>query len=329
MIELYLNKKYSLRNLSDDEFENIISTLASELSLVDYIPKFNEDDLIKDWEKLCKTKFNTDTTSSVRVGMKLCEHFFPNFFDIRSKGLSFNDIWTNVNKLEKILRWNRKSHTTPYLSELKRGVYFCCGLTKSTMFRPHLAKLITSNLKGDRVLDPCCGWGGRLLGTVASGKSYTGFEPNIDTYNNLISLVQFLGIEEYVTLYNDVVENIENYNLEKFDIILTSPPYFNLEVYSDDPSQSENKYTTYTEWSEGWLKDVICKTNKLLNNDGVSCWNVHNVGKMKIIDDVKLYHNQLNFQEVNEFCLMSSKRQSNGSGKNKDVTKCYKLSNNN
>jgi hypothetical protein len=222
--------------------------------------------------------------------MLLCEHFFPNFYDIKCKGKSFEQLWKNVDNLEKILKWNRKSHSTPYLSELKRGIYFCCGLTKSTMFRPHLAKIITNSFDGDKVLDPCCGWGGRLLGAIASGKTYTGFEPNKDTYDNLNRLVDFLGVGEAVTLYNDVVENVDKYNIKDVDIVLTSPPYFNLEVYCDNPRQSENRFETYQEWSEGWLRDVIGKVVFTLKEDGVSCWNVHNVNKMTMIEDVEKYH---------------------------------------
>ena len=40
---------------------------------------------MKDWDSLLKYKVcATDTNSTVRTGMKLCEHFFPNFYDIKN-----------------------------------------------------------------------------------------------------------------------------------------------------------------------------------------------------------------------------------------------------
>lgn len=324
MLTEYLNIKGALRKLSDEKFEEILPQLAKELTEVDYVPTHSDEKLKKDWTDLIGKSFNRDTNSSIRTGISLCEHFFPNFYDIECKGKTFKGLWKDTDNLEKIIRWNRKSHGTPYLSELKRGIYFCCGLTKSTMFRPHLAKIIVSEFEGDKVLDPCCGWGGRLLGTVASGKHYTGFEPNVETYNNLMRMVKYLNIEKAVTLYNDGAENMEEHLTEKFDIALTSPPYFNLEIYSDSDKQCENQYETYEEWSEGWLDNVIDKVTTFLKPNGVSCWNVHNVNKMPMIEDVKKYHEDWGFKWDRDFSLTSSKRQSNGKGKNQDVTKCYR-----
>ena len=324
MIENYLNIKNSTRNLTDRQFDDILPQLAKELSDISFYPNHSDEVLQKNWKELCKYVIDSDFTNSrVTTGMKLCEHFFPNFYDIENtKGLTFKGLWKDINNLEKILRWNRKSHSYPYLSELKRGIYFCgLGLAKSTMFRPHLAKMICDAKDGEYVLDPCAGWGGRMLGAVASGKGYVGFEPNDETYNNLNELVNYLKLPN-VILYNDVAENMNKYDFPNPDIILTSPPYYNLEIYSD--KGSENDYDNYESWREGWLKDVILKSLGHLNRGGWSCWNVHNIGKMKLIDDVRDIHERNSFNEVREFGLQSSKRQSNGCQKtNLDVTKVY------
>jgi tRNA1(Val) A37 N6-methylase TrmN6 len=260
--------------------------------------------------------------------MKLCEHFFTNFYNIKNaKGQSFENSWTKDN-LIKVLRWNRKCHSTPYLSEIKRGIYFCTGLTKNTMFRPHLAKTIVSSYPGETVLDPCAGWGGRMLGTVAAGKKYIAFEPNLETYNKLIELAEFLDIKNQIEIYNVGSEHMNSYLTKKVDIILTSPPYFNLEIYSDGKAQSENQYSSYESWRDGWMETVITTAISNLNDSGVSCWNVHNVGKMKMIEDVRNIHTRNGFVEENKFCIGSSKRQAHqGSVKNDkniDVTICYK-----
>ncbi len=121
MIQTFLNIKNSVRNLSDVEFENILPTLANELEDVSFYYSYSDSDLLNDWNALIKWNARVDSMASTqRVGMKLCEHFFPNFFDIENKdGNSFKSLW-KADKLEKVLRWNRKSHSTPYLSELIR-----------------------------------------------------------------------------------------------------------------------------------------------------------------------------------------------------------------
>jgi len=135
------------------------------------------------------------------------------------KGDSFKKMWVADN-LVKMLRWNRKSHSTPYLSEIKRGIYFNFGLPKSTIYRPQMAKMIVTGLNGEVVLDPCAGWGGRLLGAVSSNAHYIGFEPNIKTYNGLLKLSKFLNIQDKVTLICDVALNIDKYDIGELDFDL-------------------------------------------------------------------------------------------------------------
>ena len=325
MIQTFLNIKNSVRNLSDVEFENILPTLASELEDVSFYYSYSDSDLLKDWNALIKWNARVDSMASTqRVGMKLCEHFFPNFFDIENKdGNSFKSLW-KADKLEKVLRWNRKSHSTPYLSELRRGIYFNYKLAKSTMYRPQMAKMVVTNLGAKRVLDPCAGWGGRMLGSVAAGAEYIAFEPNTETYESLLKLIKFLGIEDKVRIIKDSALEMDKYDIGEFDLILTSPPYFDLEVYSHEDTQSIKGCDTYSIWVNNFLKPLIELSISHMKVDGWSCWNVHNVGKMKMIDDVKEIHNGFNNQKV--FSVISSKRQTNkikSNNKNSDVTICY------
>jgi len=329
MLEKYLGIKHSTRNLSDTEFEKILPQLARELTAVNYETNYSDEVLHKEWNKLLKFSNTTNiSTSSVRCGIKLCEHFFPNFYDIQnSKGVSFSALWSQPEVLEKVLKWNRKSHSTPYLSELKRGIYFTQGLTKNTMYRPHLAKMVCNMSDTTTVLDPCCGWGGRMLGAVASGKHYIGFDSNPTTYKNLQNLAEFLDIQDSVTLINDGSENMDNYDFPKVGIVITSPPYFNLEIYDTGNQQSENQHDSYELWRDLWLKKVI--TLSLDRLDGYSCWNVHDIGKMKMIKDVKDIHQELGYEEYSQYALQSSPRQSNktkdtAKKKNSDLTICYK-----
>ena len=297
--------------------------MAEELAKVDYHYFYSEEQLKKSWNNLL-TYHTKDhyTASQTRRGMELCEYFFPNFFDITdNKGKGFKNYW-NKDDLQKVIKWNRSSHSTPYLSEFRRGIYFCYGLTKNTMFRPHLAKMICDYYKPEVVLDPCCGWGGRMLGAVASGARYIGFEPCTETYNHLLELADFLKIENQITIYNDVAENISNYDI-KANLVLTSPPYYDLEVYSDEDTQSYVHFKTYKEWKEGWLALVIKNCLDCLDDNGVSCWNV----APKMREDITDIHTKLNWFYNSDFGLQSSARQANQNvlkdKKTKDVTICY------
>ena len=307
-----IGKKNALRNLSDEYFESIIETLAEDISNLSIENQYSDEELMKDWNNLIRWKSDGNTINSTsRLGMKLCEHFFPNFYDIQdNKGKSFRNQWTKQN-LIKILRWNRKSHSTPYLSELKRGVYFCCGMTKNTMYRPQMAKLICDTYNPQIVLDPCAGWSGRMLGIVSSGAYYIAFEPNTETYNNLCKLIDFLNISDKVRIINDDVLNINNHNIPKVNMVITSPPYFDLEVYCNEDSQSITNHSNYESWSESFLRTIIHNGISYLQKDGISCWNVGKVGKIDMNNDVMKYHNEIGFNRLESFSVVSSKRQSN------------------
>ena len=330
MIDLknFLNIKHSTRNLSDEQFESIVDALALQLEQISFISNYKKEQLYVDWRNLFNWEPTSNSINSThRLGLKLCEHFFPNFYDIEDiKGRSFRNQW-NKDNLVKILKWNRKSHETPYLSELKRGIYFCCGLPKSTMFRPQMAKILVNKYHAKTVFDPCCGWGGRMLGSVSTGAHYTGFEPNTQTYENLCNLAKFLDIENKVTLICDDAINIPKYDLPKVDLVLTSPPYFNLEVYSKEETQSIQKYTEYDMWSTAFLQTIIEHSLSIINDDGVSCWNVAKVGKNDMHNDVLKYHEKNGFERIEQFDVISSKRQAlqkNGLTKSKDTTFSYK-----
>jgi hypothetical protein len=335
MIEKFLNIRGSTRALSDEQFEKILPQLAQELSLINYNYQHSYTDLKKDWDKL--TSFSTNDNfinSTSRIGLKWCESRMPHFWDVETKGKSFSQLWKNTSILEKVLRWNRKSHSTPYLSELRRGIYFCAGLTKVTMYRPQMAKMIVDYYKAKNVLDPCAGWGGRMLGAVAAGAQYTCFDPCINTATELKGISWDLHSLTRIKpeVFRDGVENITRYipPINAFDLILSSPPYFNLEIYDKEESQSVWGYSSYEEWRDTWYFGVI-KTlyNDYLKQGGTFCWNIADFNKKPFISDTFKFMEKLGAAVDTTFYVRSSRRQSNQSGQNpakfgQDTTYCWK-----
>jgi 16S rRNA G966 N2-methylase RsmD len=318
--------------ISYPKFNDVLYELAEQLVKRGHLPQVtsNDNELLSqfftntDEEQEIKQKFKKEfeklksfesdkkeLNSTTRIGMGILEHFMPNFYDIKdSNGISFNDKWSDVNNLVKILEWNVKSHSTPYISELKRGIYLCCGGAKNTMYRPTITKMIVQKYaKNKRVLDPCVGWGGRMIGTVAAGCDYIGFEPNTETFNNLKKMVECLGIGDKVILYNDIAENIHKYDIDDVSLILTSPPYYNLEIYCDEETQSYKNNQTYDEWLNDFLKNIIKQCISKGTYDVVSVWNVHNFKKYKLIDDVENIHTSIGLKNIDQYSVVSSKRQ--------------------
>lgn len=295
----------AVKKKSDKTLPQTITT--QELMKVDYHFNYATAELLKDWKKL-KTVKEFKTGSQWKPGLKLCQHFCRNFFDIETKnGKSFIKVWNDPVLMDKVRLWGLEKMSALYLSWIRRAVYMASGMHNPSFFRPHLAKqiiLLTNKVNGT-LFDPCAGWGGRMLGTVAAGWNYVGCEPNKTTYNHLMEIVEFLDIGNFVTLHNIPYEELELTTVGTVDIVLTSPPYFDLEQYEADNNQSYLRHNTYNDWLNNWYLQMIEKNTAILAKDGLSCYNVMNGRCENIVEKTIEKHQELGFELVNQFGIDS------------------------
>lgn len=294
---------------------------TDELMQIDYHYNFSDEELTKDWGKLCNT-VEFKTGAQFKPGMKLCQHFFPNFFSIKSAdGKSFESAWKDYDTMDKVREWGLTGMSQLWLSWIRRAVYMTAGLPNSSFYRPHFSRqvaMMTGKASG-HIFDPCAGWGGRMLGAISFGWKYTACEPNKETYDNLMRLVDFLDAHDRVTIHNCPAE--EYAHTKKYDVVITSPPYYNLEVYEESTKQSYNKFPTYAEWRDSWLEPLIetCLTQLV----GLSAWNVMNFKRNDIVQDVISIHEK-NGYELIDTIGFSSPLSNIRKLKNKDVTYIFK-----
>lgn len=123
--------------------------------------------------------------------------------------------------------------------------------------------------KGEIYVTGNCGFGGRLLGALSSKNDYryVGTDPCTETMYHLHQLGEYI---EQVTGREDSYElhccgSEEFIGPEKsIDFAFSSPPYFNLEVYSDEPTQCFNKFPELDEWLEGYVRATIKNIKHML-----------------------------------------------------------------
>lgn len=131
------------------------------------------------------------------------------------------EFWLNVCRRKK-----KKSGTEA--SQLFETIRQTCPIF---FFKPSTAKYIYKTLGATRVLDPTAGWGGRLLGAAALGIPYLGFDTNPglqESYKRMIDDLKF-DPGNYIVKLQDCLK--VDYSQYQFDLVLTSPPYYNLEKY--------------------------------------------------------------------------------------------------
>ena len=276
----------------------------------------------KDWVALEKKVVLDAQTSDIipidtrtRPGHKILDHFMPHFYSVKNyKGASVRDLFTEA-ALEKALMQNIQMHSTPYVSEIRRMIVMTGGLGSVTKYRTVTTKAIVQYYKAQKVLDPCAGWGGRMLGALAAGASYVGCEPDPNTAKGLKGILEDTALPQVVRSKARILEMPAEVGLlelveEKFDLVLTSPPYFNLELYTAG-DQSTVRYTVWDDWTEKWLKPVILGCLARLKEGGVSCWSVKNFKtdkKYPLADVTKKIHKDAGWELVKTVTMTGSGR---------------------
>jgi 16S rRNA G966 N2-methylase RsmD len=145
-------------------------------------------------------------------------------------------------------------------------------------YPPATAKCVYDNYLpdlGGHVLDPSAGYSGRLLGAYYSKRvlSYTGLEPaklTLEGSQKILSLLKSFSpeIEKPMNLHQQGAEEWKPLDKKGFfDLIFTSPPYFNHEWYSEEESQVCNFCKNLKDY-ENWIKSCLDNWRFLLKPSG-------------------------------------------------------------
>ena len=127
-------------------------------------------------------------------GIALAWHFFPHAWGVRCGGrLSPRDTFADSERLENALSRRRKYGTLKSESDLRKAIRTVSGTQAVSNFRPSAAAAVYDRYmpEGDGVTwDMSAGYGGRLLGSIASSrvKKYIGTEPATLTFEGLTAM---------------------------------------------------------------------------------------------------------------------------------------------
>ena len=227
--------------------------------ITDYINTFDFNRAIDD------EGFKNNTSATGNIYLK---SIFKSFWKSSFKGnLSPIETWNNDNDMLNIIAYrigiNDSDEIFDFslrnlirgMSAVRRTVSFFKPVLAASIYKHYLNPYILNPI----VFDPCCGFGGRLLGfkSLYSNGRYIGCEPNINTYNELIELGNnFKNID----IHNCKLEEFDNNNNIDYDLAFTSIPYFDLEDYKNNVS-----YNNYNEWKDIFIGSLL-KCRKLIVN---------------------------------------------------------------
>lgn len=235
-------------------------------------------------------------------GQTINRFMFPNMMTAEPKGRGSNslrDRFWNDAKLRRAIRICfefRDGNNLVYPTALRRSLELVTGENIQN-FKAQNARAIVEHLcpvMFGNVYDYSMGYGGRLLGITSSNMryNYIGIDPNTETIEGLTYLNTLL--DNPGTLVQSVSEE---YQPTDIDLAFSSPPYFNLEKYSEEDTQCMVRYTTLDEWFSGYVSPTMERIREGLNPEGIFATN---------IADYKSYGNK-EYQVVDRWIEMAQK----------------------
>jgi len=256
---------------------------------IDLVPivYYTHRGLVDAVRKFSKLSYNNVDNGKIGLGnnrgQTINRFLFPNMMTAEPKGRGSNslrDRFFDERKLKRAIRICFEFRTGERLlrpTQLRTALELVTG-ENVTNFKAQNAKAIAEHLcpvLWGNVYDYSCGYGGRLLGIGSSNfkYNYIGVEPNTETveYLNYLNNV----IDEATGVRGTIVQDVsENYQPEDIDLAFSSPPYFNLEKYSDEETQCMVQFKTEDEWFEGYVVPTMQNIRQGLNSDGVFATNI-------------------------------------------------------
>tara|TARA_B100000575_G_scaffold278270_1_gene265409 strand:- start:263 stop:1186 length:924 start_codon:yes stop_codon:yes gene_type:complete len=211
-------------------------------------------ELQKDLENL--RRFDATENRNNFYGNPFLYHFqFKNLLNCRrEKGKTIYHIWYDPEEQKKLIENTRKRNRGGRTAA--GNVYECfrINLGSIVMFKSTTAKYLYKKYGASHVLDPTAGWGGRMLGAWALDIDYTGIDTNLELRPAYDGMIDFLNKEQELDteLFETQTSQLKmifescldvDFSQIPYDMVLTSPPYINLELYEHmDPWQSDELF---------------------------------------------------------------------------------------
>jgi len=188
---------------------------------------------------------------------------------------NFYDVWKNRNILSKnapikrIIDYYHKLN--PSYPEEKiwfriSNLYF----SAISIFKPLIAMNVYCKFKPTCILDFTMGWGGRLVGACALNiPKYIGIDYNKrlkEPYKRLTTFLKKNSNTKIDLHFKDALSI--DYSKMNYDLVLTSPPYYNIETYGGNTEKSKEK------WDSEFYIPLFERTFKHLKRNGHYCLNI-------------------------------------------------------
>jgi len=253
------NYKFTTLNINDIKFKNPKNNKDLPFLIIDEPSEYNSIEVISDYfNEVCRVRCKFASAPGTQLD------FFKNNFD-------------------KVIDYMQSKNLKITLENMRETIWHI-GYKECSTFKPKLEKFFIEFFNARKILDLSSGWGDRLIGAMASDiDCYHGFDPNPCLHPNYKNIIK--TFKDYQFNKNAVYvikkQPFENATLKAdyYDLMMTSPPYFTMEIYDNDPSSSQSQSISNIhserEWFDKFLLIWIDKIYLALRKGGIMALNIN------------------------------------------------------
>ena len=289
-------------NLMSEEQQNaLLDTMVQEIRKINVFPiyYFNKEGIKKEIKAAIEKKvsFTGNVLDiSYSQGLVLLDFLFPNLHQVHAGDNNNKTIYERFYDDNILKTCLQSALKTRKICNMRTAFFAAARFLwrTATNYSPMRAKAIFEKFcpKGGTIYDYSAGFGGRMLGALSSSYDfhYICTDPNTETFDNLVQLMEYIS-EVKPTIKCDIAnEGSETFVLPEnsVDFAFSCPPFFTLEKYSDEETQSINKFPNYEEWLENYVRPTIKNCISALKPAGLYGVNIVNFwqgGKKYLVAD--------------------------------------------
>lgn len=190
-------------------------------------------------------------------------------------GISFIEFWDNIETYKAkpyiLSMFEYYERTGTYKNQpekIAKGV-FNLYFGAINIFKPITTMNILEHFPiPHTLLDPCAGWGGRLIGASLKGvPKYVGIDTNTNLIKPYEKMKVFLSENSPIEIEMYFCDATTfDYSGVKYDMVLTSPPYEAKEIYSG--------MVEYMDWYKGLYEPLFRRSWEGLEAGGIYILNI-------------------------------------------------------
>ena len=272
------------------------------------------------------------------AGQNFSRFWFPNMqeaYTRKDKMVSMRARFYDDTRLKRAIsfcyKYRDEAEKSVLPANIRRALDLVSGGTIAN-FKPMNARAVFEYIcptMWGNVLDFSSGYGGRMIGSMTSNMryNYTGIDPNTKTHRGLVALGELmneLGLGSGYSMHNIPSEQF-NPEPGSYDAAFSSPPYFNLETYTDESTQCMNSCSNLDQWFANYVTPTIEMLHTALAKDAIYAVNIadYKDGKdeFKIVDRWKDISEKNGFKYIEQIDMLLNVRPGVGNDKLKNAYK--------